>query len=91
MTQLECRPRQEYRPLGRGWCRTIILGGCPFLVGLVPGRRARVAFRPKGRKKRWLWRGFVRTLDGRELWAGVLRKPLGVQGLLVVAEILPRG
>lgn len=87
MTRLKMSPRQE-NP--QGWWRTVIHNGTTYVVGMERKRKARLIFRPKGQNWGWSWRGFVRTPGGRELWGGMVNSSLGVRGLLVVAEILPR-
>ena len=70
------------------WYQTVLVVGQRYVVGVEPGKRVRIAFKPRGTYGRQ-WHGLVRSSAGRDIWSGQVNKSTGVFTLLRFAGLLP--
>ena len=71
-----------------GWSRWVQVEGKNYCVGVERGRRVRIAFKPSGKNVGYRWYGFVRNVNGNEIWSCEVCKSLGVKGLLTAAKLI---
>ena len=74
-----------------GWSRPVTVDGVAYIVGVVRGKRVRIAYKPRG-PGGWgfWWHGYVRDAKGKEIWSGRVGKSAGARGILEDAGILMR-
>lgn len=71
---------------GDRW-RTVRIGARTFQVGVIRGKRVRIAY---SAKRGWEWWASVRDEEGSEVYSGSCRANAGVRGILVAAGLLEK-
>ena len=74
-----------------GWSQLVCFVDRLYVVGVEPGKRVRIPFKPRGQGAYgYKWNGFVRSLDdGRRVyWNGEVPGSLGVRGLLIDSGVM---
>lgn len=74
-----------------GWSQMVCVGDRLYSVGVEPGKRVRIMYKPRGAGAYgFKWWGFVRSIDdgARVNWSDLVAGSLGVRGLLIDAGIL---
>lgn len=74
-----------------GWSQMVCVADRLYVVGVEPGKRVRIAYKPRGKGAYgYQWLGFVRSADDgkRVYWRDDVPGSLGVRGLLTDAGVL---
>jgi hypothetical protein len=67
---------------------TVLVDGVRYFTGVERGKRARIAYKPRGENVGYHWRGFVNDNQGRCVWSGRVDKSCGVRRLLRFAGVV---
>lgn len=72
---------------GDRW-RTVLVNGVQYQVGVVKGKRVRIAYKPRGKNVGFWWHGEVRDSSGGCVWTARVTKSAGVRGILRAAGLI---
>lgn len=74
-----------------GWSQMVCVGDRLYRVGVQPGKRVRIHYKPRGPGAYgYKWNGFVHSVDDgpRVYWNDEVPGSLGVRGLLIDSGVL---